>query len=294
MNIYIKNVSTVLDDIDIKCLHAPLIIYTRHIRTWWGSMQPGIFFGDPVPMNAWQIIIADDSDQAGALGYHYVTPDGRPISYVFAKTDLDYGYDWQVTLTHELAEMLLDPYVMRCEQTADARFHALELCDPVETDSLAYKITAGGYNLTASNFITPYWFVPEAKGQYDMRGACTNPLQVLSGGYAYYWENGQWYSEDHFGRKYTVEEFADAQPNKTRLSKYARRAKEVNDAKPDRYINTFVGKDKQWYFTVYADNGEAIVQSEGYVKAQDMHDTINKYFNGWPVMLEHKPLEGDK
>lgn len=223
MNIYLINESTVLSDDQIKSIMPALTTYTRHIRLWWGSMQPGIFFGKPATTEAWQIVIADNSDQAGALGYHDYTPGGRPISYVFAKTDIQYGYNWQVTLTHELAEMLLDPYIMRCEQTANSRFHALELCDPCESDDLAYDISSGGFTIKASDFITPLWFVPEAtEGRFDFKGHCTRPLQVLDGGYAYYWQDGQWYSEDHLGQKQTPEEFAKTHPGKTRLSRYAR------------------------------------------------------------------------
>ena len=225
MNIYIKNVSTVLDDPEVRATHAPLIMYSRHIRSFWGSMQPGIFYllpNEDAPAKAWQIIIADDSDQAGALGYHDVTPDGRPISYVFAKTDLQYGYDWQITLTHEFAEMMLDPFIMRCEQTGNNRFHALELCDPCEADELGYLINAGGFIMKVSDFITPYWFVPGATGIFDYCGHIKKPLEVLDGGYAYYWEDGQWYSEDHLGRKQTVEEYTTENPHKTRLAMYAR------------------------------------------------------------------------
>lgn len=224
MNIYFINESTVLTDDQIKHALPALNVYTRHIRSWWGSMTPGLYFGKPLSTEAWQIVIADDSDQAGALGYHDYTPGGRPIAYVFAKTDLDYGYDWQVTLTHELSEMIMDPYIMRCEQTGNSRFHALELADPVESDDLAYPIVAGGYTVKCSDFVTPLWFVSDAPAgsKYDYRGHCTAPLQVLDGGYAYYWENGQWYSEDHLGQKQTVEEFMATHPGKTRLALYAR------------------------------------------------------------------------
>jgi len=222
VNIYIINESTVLSDEEVEATHAPLIVYSRHIRSWWGTMQPGIFYGKPKVSNAWQIVIADDSDQAGALGYHDLTDDGRPISYVFAKTDQDYGYDWQVTLTHEFAEMLLDPFIMRCEQTGDKRFHALELCDPVEADELGYDIVAGGEHMKVSDFITPYWFVSGVSGTYDHKSHCAEPLEVLDGGYAYYWEDGEWYSEDHLGQKQTVAEYTAEHPGKTRLAMYAR------------------------------------------------------------------------
>lgn len=221
MNIYLVNRSTVLRDDDVAALHAPLIVYSRHVRKWWGSMQPGFFFGEPPVANAWTIVFADDSDQAGALGYHDVTPDGRPRSFVFAKTDLDNGYDWQITATHEVAEMLMDPFIARCEQTGDDRFHALELCDPVEADDLGYEITAGGVTMRASDFVTPYWF-SGLPGQYDHLGHVKAPLEVLPGGYAYVYEGGQWYAEDHAGKRLTPEEFAKVEPGKTRLAMYAR------------------------------------------------------------------------
>lgn len=222
MNIYIFNESTVLRDDEITPILPGLTVYTRHIRAWWGTMQPGLFFQKPLVPEAWQIIIADDSDQAGALGYHDWTPGGRPIGYVFAKTDMEYGYDWQITLTHELAEMLMDPYIARCEQTGNNRFHALELCDPVEADKYAYKISAGGHTIRVSDFITPLWFVPGSTGTFDHMNRCSQPLQILDGGYAYYWENGKWLSEDNFGQTYTPNEFAEKEPGKTRLKKYAR------------------------------------------------------------------------
>lgn len=223
MNIYIINESTVISDEQIHETVPALIVYSRHIRTWWGTMQPGIIFGKPAIDRAWQIVIVDDADQAGALGYHDLTSDGRPISYIFAKTAQDHGYDWQITLTHELAEMIMDPYIMRCEQTGDARFHALELCDPVEDDSLGYQISAGGFPpVNVSNFITPYWFVPDATGTFDHQKKCTKPLEVLKGGYAYYWEDGQWWAEDNLGNKMNTEEFAAKHPEKHRLLQYAR------------------------------------------------------------------------
>ena len=60
MNLYIVNESSVVDDSEISAILPALTVYTRHIRNWWGSMQPGIFFQKPLVKEAWQIIIADD------------------------------------------------------------------------------------------------------------------------------------------------------------------------------------------------------------------------------------------
>jgi hypothetical protein len=89
-------------------------------------------------------------------------------------------------LTHELAEMLVDPYIAACFQTGDTRFHALEVGDPVEDDSLGFSYEG----VLLSDFALPTWFQPGAAGPYDHCGHCTRPLQVLTNGYAQYYDSG--------------------------------------------------------------------------------------------------------
>jgi hypothetical protein len=48
-----------------------------------------------------------------------------------------------------------------------------------------------------------------------------------------------------------------------------------------RHIKTFRGEDDRWYFTIVADNGEPIAQSEGYEDLRDMFDTLEEYFQSW-------------
>ena len=68
-----------------------------------------------------QIIITDNPDQAGALGYHELTSAGAPLGKVFAKLDLDSGTSWTVTLSHELLEMLADPWINWCAMGSDSK-----------------------------------------------------------------------------------------------------------------------------------------------------------------------------
>ena len=37
----------------------------------------------PLPAAAYPLVLFDDAEQAGALGYHAETPDGRPYGRVF-------------------------------------------------------------------------------------------------------------------------------------------------------------------------------------------------------------------
>jgi hypothetical protein len=216
MNIYVQNISTVLTDEQVHAVFPALKIQSDQVRKYWRSAEEVLIFGAPPTPEAWQIIIADDSDQAGALGYHDYTPGGRPVSYVFAKTDLDNGYSWTVTLSHEFVEMIMDPFVQRCEQTGNSRFHALELGDPVEADQLGYQLNG----VLVSDFITPAWFVPGHPGPvYDWGRHCAKPLQILPGGYAYIWDptNG-WHGLNDKGEIKKPEEL----PDRKRLQLYAR------------------------------------------------------------------------
>src|ERR1700761_2910444 len=83
------------------------------------------------PGGAWVVAVLNNSDQAGALGYHDLTPDGLPLGKVFAGTDRQNGEHVSVTLSHELLEMLGDPWINLAAQSDDGKFYAWEACDPV-------------------------------------------------------------------------------------------------------------------------------------------------------------------
>lgn len=127
---------------------------------------------------AWAIALLDNSDQAGALGYHDLTPDGLPLGKVFAGTDRQYGETVSVTLSHELLEMLGDPWINLCAQGADGKFYAYEASDAVEADKLGYQIDG----VQVSDFVLPAWFGHGA-GPYDHLGHLSKPFELAPGGY---------------------------------------------------------------------------------------------------------------
>lgn len=216
------NKSTVLTDDDVLDALPAFRRQTYHVREWWGSMVETLIFGEPPVEDAWQIIITDDADQAGVLGYHNFTPGGRPIAYVFAGVAKQYGLSWTITLSHELCEMIIDPWISAAFQTDNTTFYAAELCDPVESDDLGYTITAKDKEpVLVSDFVLPNWFIPGSPGQYDYKGHCTYPLEILEGGYAYVYDGG-WFAEDHNGKRTTAEAFSKEHPDKTRLNLYNR------------------------------------------------------------------------
>jgi hypothetical protein len=125
-----------------------------------------------------QIVLTDDPDQAGALGYHEMSSNGTPLGKVFAGLDAESGSSWTVTLSHELLEMLADPWINWCAQGSDGRIYALEVCDAVESDSLGYKIDG----VLVSDFITPSWFEPTQADRIDFKKRVSRPMELAPGG----------------------------------------------------------------------------------------------------------------
>jgi hypothetical protein len=186
-NISIINASTVLTDAEVRpVVEALQKQVSSDSRPAWGVDAKLNFVGNaPPPDGTWWLAILDDSDQAGALGYHDLTPDGLPIGKVFAGTDLKYGYTWSVTASHELLEMLADPNINLTVlvQTADTAgtLYAYEVCDACEADNDGYEIGV----VKVSDFVFPWFEDFRTKGstQFDQTNRIQSPLQLLSGGY---------------------------------------------------------------------------------------------------------------
>lgn len=198
ITVAVINKSTALSDANVAAAVPGLQVQvSRDFALIWGVDANLVFVGQgqQPPPNAWQLIVLDDSDQAGALGYHELKT-GLPIGYVFARTDLQAGLNWTVTCSHELLEMLADPYVMCTVLVPSHGFRhpamllAQEVCDAPEADQFAYNIVVDGpngtkYNVAVSDFVTPAWFgapLPPG-GKYSFMGHCTQPFQILTGGY---------------------------------------------------------------------------------------------------------------
>jgi hypothetical protein len=92
---------------------------------------------------------------------------------------------WNVTLSHEIIEMIVDPYGNRLVAAMhplnrDERVkYLVEVCDPCQT--LWYPVNG----VPVSDFYTPRYFDPiwTDAGRYSFTGAVEHPLQILDGGY---------------------------------------------------------------------------------------------------------------
>lgn len=193
--IAVINESTVMTDAQVEAIIPALQIQLdRDFGPVWGMVTTLTF----VPkaeianvVNNWQIIILDDSNQAGALGYHDVTSAGKPISKVFAKTDQQYQASVSVTISHELLEMLGDPGINLTVAEEDNQGNltallAYEAGDPVEADQYGYEING----VLVSDFIYPSWFGGIEAKQFDHMSHCSQAGEILSGGYVGKWTPG--------------------------------------------------------------------------------------------------------
>src|SRR5689334_13991758 len=189
IQISIINASTVLSDKDVHpVVQALQHQVTNDFRPAWGVDAELKFIpeGHVPPAGTWWLTLLDDSDQAGALGYHDITPDGLPLGKVFAGTDLKFGTQWSVTASHELLEMLGDPNInltvfVQNDQTTGT-LYAYEVADACEADQFAYSID----NTLVSDFVFPSWFEgfrTTGSTQFDQTKQIQNPFQLLTGGY---------------------------------------------------------------------------------------------------------------
>jgi hypothetical protein len=131
---------------------------------------------------AWKITITDDPDVlCFCAGYHDVNK-GQPQAKVFAAT-----MNWQLVLTHELFEMLADPWINRAVR-ANGQWWLVEVADPPEAEAFAYtRQTQSGATITITDFLYPNWYRPGTRGPYDHTRHIRKPLRLLEGGYACYW-----------------------------------------------------------------------------------------------------------
>jgi len=191
VNIAVINESTVVQDVDVQlALKALQVQVSEHFAPVWGIDAALQFFpaGTTPPPGYWWLVILDNSDQAGALGYHDITDQGLPLGKVFAATDLIYKQQWTVTASHELLEMLGDPYINLAAMKFPGNngtfmsLYAYEVCDACEADEYGYLIDT----TVVSDFVYPTWFESfweRGSKQFDYQQKIHRPLELLPGGY---------------------------------------------------------------------------------------------------------------
>lgn len=189
-SVYIVDRSSVVHVSDLEnALPAFQAAVSNDFAPVWGQ-DAQLVITDAPPAGAWTLYIEDDADVAGALGYHDFA-SGSVYGRVFVRTTLDYGESWQGVFTHELFEMLADPYIDRLAK--GKKLWLVEVADPVEDEAFNYpRRAADGSLVPISDFVTPAWYRKSGRGPYDFRRHVRRRGQVLKGGYASFWTGSNW------------------------------------------------------------------------------------------------------
>jgi len=180
---------------------------------------------------AWAMVFVDDADQADALAYHDLTPDGFPVAKVFVRTTLSNGDQVSVSASHELVEMLVDPAINLMSTGPDPKtIYAYESADPVE--ALSFEVDG----IPMSDFVYPSYFEvfhPAGSVRFDQMGKVNKPFQILSGGYQIIFKNGKW--SQIFGSEKKKKAFAkeDRREHRSEQRKLAQRGR-LERSKPRR------------------------------------------------------------
>lgn len=207
MHIALVNKSTNVTETEARlmvaaCVHQMVF----HYCSSWGRASAQFYYAGSseadvlrIPSTHAVMYLFDDADQAGALGYHTEIL-GRVIAKVFTKIILEnggtvlgvtsdpYRYSVSSTVSHELLELLGDPFVNLYAQGPKNLDYAVELCDPVEAKS--YFVSVGHPNdgsktdVAVSNFVLPAFFDWEAiTGPFDFQGELSGAFTLSRGGY---------------------------------------------------------------------------------------------------------------
>ena len=172
---------------------------TKDLSPVWGVKATVDVFENikDIPLGYWPVIIMDQIDDPDAAGYHD-DKNHQPYALV------EYSSSWTLTCSHEICEMLVDPYGNKMKSglspNGKEKVHYLvEVCDPCEDSKFAYFING----FLVSDFYTPEYFDPAGNntGGYSFTGSIKKPRQVLKNGYLSWYspKDKQWHQQTFFG-----------------------------------------------------------------------------------------------
>jgi hypothetical protein len=153
-----------------------------------------------VPKDCWPVIVKDDIGMPGAYSVH-MDNNGEPFALV------TYSPNWEFMASHDMLEMLIDPFGKRFAQGPSVRpgqkhrvAYLVEVCDPCASEEYGYEIDG----VRVADFCTPDYYQAKAKpgSRLSFTGAIGKPFEVMKGGYLSWQEpDGSWWQKQWFGGK---------------------------------------------------------------------------------------------
>lgn len=165
----------------------------------------------PIEADVWPVFIQSELDVKGVYGYHWIDDvTNKPFARIL------YRDNYTLTVSHEILEMLVNPYLTRYQVTdistdipGDEKF-LLEVVGPVQDVLFGYYIN----NILVSNFMYPSYFdlIAISGKKYDHLGLIKKPKSILSGGYISFIDNlGQWWQAFGTQNKIDLKKLVDGQ-----------------------------------------------------------------------------------
>ena len=206
----IRQVAVVPDGVDIELKEILRVTsalqkqVSRDFGPIWSvsATVDGFASLEEVPLGYWPVTIKEDVKNAA--GFH-VDKNGQPFAVVEA------GDSWSLTASHEVLEMLADPFGNRLiagtsPKGQDRVEFLVEVCDPSEDAHFAYTVN----DVLVSDFYTPQYFDPVRNDgvRYSFTNSITEPRQVLKGGYLSWHDpvTGHWFQQTFFGARPTTKD----------------------------------------------------------------------------------------
>jgi hypothetical protein len=164
---------------------------TRDLPQFWPISATVMYLPNKnkIPAGVWpvQLVKTLPPDEGG---YH-ADKNKQPFSKVIASKD---DPTWTIDASHEILEMLVDPYGNRMQSSVAMEVvggkikdgvgqygYLVEACDPCEANNYAYTVNG----VAVSDFITPHFYDPVVTSgtRYSFAGHIQGPRQILPGGY---------------------------------------------------------------------------------------------------------------
>lgn len=192
-------------EIDPVVLHNTAVALgvqaAQHLPTYWSGTVATVSYApnaNVLPPNSWPIFLVKQLPP-GEGGFHQ-NQHRQPYAEVIASPG---DPTWTIDASHEMCEMLVDPYGNRMQDSQAIEIqgngvvdtggeckYLVEVCDPCEANQFAYEING----VAVSDFITPSFYdtTGAAGASYSYAGNIKRPRQLLEGGYISYIKNGTW------------------------------------------------------------------------------------------------------
>jgi hypothetical protein len=181
--------------IDVDLVHSAAIALnlqvTRDLPQFWPVTATVTYLPNPdkIPAGIWpvQLVKTLPPNEGGFHSDKHKQPYAKVIA---SRNDPS----WTIDASHEILEMLVDPYGNRMQSSVAIEIirgkiqdgtgqygYLVEACDPCEDNSYAYTVNG----VAVSDFITPHFYDPMVTSgtRYSFTGAIKGPRQILPGGY---------------------------------------------------------------------------------------------------------------